>query len=186
MNDFDICKSSVTYGSVGATQATDLLTNPPAGYRPYSARTLIGHGDTRWKYACTEILAWGIQRGAGFTIEIAGPRSSPEASGALTPGLTAVLGAPFGPFRAHAPVRVISVIDEPMRQGFVYGTLAGHPEDGEESFVVERTADGSVWLEIRAFSRPANRLWRLVAPALRMMQWFFTRRYLRSLSGPLG
>jgi len=186
MGDQELWKQPVTYGSIGATQAADLLSYPPAGYRAYTARTRIGHGDARWEYACTEIFTWGIQRRAGLTIDIPDRPATPEGLGLIAPGLTAVLGAPFGPFRVRAPVRVVYVIDEPMRKGFAYGTLAGHPENGEELFVVERTADGSVWLVIRAFSRPATRGWRLVAPALRVTQWFFTRRYLRALSGQLN
>jgi uncharacterized protein (UPF0548 family) len=207
----------VSYGAVGATQAADLLTYPPVGYRPYAERTRIGHGDARWAYACTEILTWGIQRRAGFLIEVSETPAAvtdltyqpvsfdqtgvpvvaasvddadeevfgPEGLAFVAPGVTAVLGIPFGPFRVHAPARVVYVIDEPTRRGFAYGTLPGHPEDGEEAFIVDRTADGSVWLEIRAFSRPANGGWWLVYPVLRMSQWFYTRRYLRALSGPL-
>ena len=48
--------------------------------------------------------------------------------------------------RSTAPVRVVYVIDEPNRKGFAYGTLDGHPESGEESWIVDQTDDGSVWL----------------------------------------
>ena len=34
--------------------------------------------------------------------------------------------------------------------------LDGHPESGEESWVVDQTEDGSVWLSIRVFSRPST------------------------------
>jgi uncharacterized protein (UPF0548 family) len=207
----------VSYGAVGATQASDLMTYPPLGYRPFSERTRIGHGPARWRYACTEILTWGIQRRAGFTVQLtdtpaevseltyvpvsfdeAGEPISPSSVDAdgeqvfgpdgrpfVAPGDTALLGVPFGPFRVKAPARVVYVIDEPNRKGFAYGTLHGHPEDGEEAFIVDRTEDGSVWLEIRAFSRPANRFWWLVYPVLRASQAFYTRRYFLSLSGPV-
>ncbi|TXN26732.1 DUF1990 family protein, partial [Lacisediminihabitans profunda] len=75
--------------------------------------------------------------------------------------------------------------DEPQRRGFAYGTLPGHPEEGEESFIVEQTEDGSVWLEISAFSRPANGLWWLFYPVLRALQAYYTRLYFQSLSGPV-
>ncbi len=52
---------------------------------------------------------------------------------------------------------MLSVVDDPDARGFTYGTLRGHPESGEESFVVRR--DGQrVWLEIRSYSRPGSRL----------------------------
>jgi uncharacterized protein (UPF0548 family) len=84
-----------------------------------------------------------------------------------------------------APARVVYVVDEPTRRGFAYGTLPGHPEDGEEAFIVERGDDGSVWLVLRAFSRPATWYWWMVAPVLRLTQAFYTRRYGRALAGPI-
>jgi uncharacterized protein (UPF0548 family) len=92
---------------------------------------------------------------------------------------------PFGPFSVKAPARVVYVIDEPTRKGFAYGTMIGHPEDGEEAFIVDHRDDGSVWLTIRAFSRPASWYWWLVYPVLRISQEYYTRRYLRALSGPI-
>jgi uncharacterized protein (UPF0548 family) len=38
---------------------------------------------------------------------------------------------------------VVWTVDEPNRIGFGYGTLQGHPESGEESFVVSREDDDS-------------------------------------------
>jgi uncharacterized protein (UPF0548 family) len=217
MSALALWERPVSYGAVGATQAADLLTYPPAGYRPFAGRVRIGHGVARWQYAWTEVLSWGIQRRAGFSIEITETPAavtdltytpvsfdesglpveaasvgdhdeevfSPGGNPIVAPGETAVLAIPFGPFTVKAPARVVYVIDEPNRKGFAYGTIAGHPEDGEESFIVDRTEDGSVWLEIRAFSRPANRGWWLVYPVLRFSQAFYTRRYFRALSGPI-
>jgi uncharacterized protein (UPF0548 family) len=113
------------------------------------------------------------------------PVYAPDGTILLAPGDTVMLGIRFGPVRVHAPARVVYVVDEPTRRGFAYGTLPGHPEDGEESFVVERADDGSVWIVIRAFSRPSRWYWWLVAPVLRLTQEFYTRRYLRALAGPL-
>lgn len=110
----------------------------------------------------------------------------PDGSPFLAPGDTALLGVPFGPFRINAPARVVYVVDEPRRKGFAYGTIAGHPEDGEEAFLVEIWDDGSVWIVIRAFSRPASRLWWCVSPVLRFMQERYTRRYGRALAGPIS
>ena len=63
-----------------------------------------------------------------------------------------------------------AVVNEPRRAGFAYGTLPGHPESGEESFVVEHLADDRVVLCIRAFSRPASWLFRIGYPAVLLMQ----------------
>jgi uncharacterized protein (UPF0548 family) len=109
----------------------------------------------------------------------------PDGSAFLRPGDTANLVIPFGPFKVSSPVRVVYVVDEPNRKGFAYGTLPGHPESGEETWILHRHADGSVWLTIRAFSRPSAPHWWVVYPVLRFAQWMFTRRYERALAGPI-
>jgi uncharacterized protein (UPF0548 family) len=109
----------------------------------------------------------------------------PDGLPLLAPGDTALLVLPVGPFRIKAPVRVVYVVDEPKRKGFAYGTLAGHPEDGEEAFIVEMREDDSVWLLIRAFSKPSSRWWWSVYPILRLGQELITRRYERALAGPI-
>ncbi len=80
-----------------------------------------------------------------------------------------------------APCRVIYVLDEPDRFGFAYGTLPGHPEEGEEAFVAERVGTSSVRFVIRAFSRPGDPLVRLFAPATRIVQTRMVMRYQRAL-----
>ncbi len=56
---------------------------------------------------------------------------------------------------------------------FAYGTLAAHAERGEERFAVEWLADGSVWYDVRAFSRPHHWLARLGGPITRRLQLRF-------------
>lgn len=208
---------TVTYGAVGGTQAEDLLTFPPPGFRPFERRSRIGHGDARWEYVWQSVLTWGIQRNSGFEVRLEDspaevtdgtynpvtfdsngeplapqPVESDEvvyASDGLSviaPGDTAELAISLWPVRVTAPCRVIYTIDEPNRKGFAYGTLPGHPENGEEAFIVDQTEDGSVWLTVRSFSRPASWQWWAVYPLLRFAQELFTRRYFRSLSDPLA
>jgi uncharacterized protein (UPF0548 family) len=81
----------------------------------------------------------------------------------------------------RAPVRVVAVLDEPRRRGFAYGTLPGHPESGEESFIVSMGDDDVVTFIVRAFSRPGGRLTRVAGPAGRIVQQRITDRYVRSL-----
>lgn len=80
-----------------------------------------------------------------------------------------------------APCVVVFAVDETRRRGFTYGTLPGHPECGEELFLVEHRDDDTVRLTIRAFSRPA--LWwsQASAPAGRLVQRAVTARYLGAL-----
>ena len=206
---------AVSYTAIGATQDVQLLRHPPHGYRPMIKRRRIGHGEARWEHAWVSLMTWGVQRGSRLRVEVeetpaevrAGtytpvtfdaygePVVAAVSSGAATygpggtellaPGDSAWLIVPIGPFGIRAPVRVIYVVDEPDRHGFAYGTIAGHPEDGEERFVVERRTDGSVWLTVSSFSRPSSWFWWMLYPVLRLQQEFYTARYLRSLSGPI-
>ncbi|MFL6182321.1 MAG: DUF1990 family protein [Actinomycetes bacterium] len=70
----------------------------------------------------------------------------------------------------------------PVREaGFSYGTLQGHPESGEEAFVIRLLEDGAVIGSVAAFSRPARWFTRLAPPASRAVQREIARRYLRAV-----
>jgi uncharacterized protein (UPF0548 family) len=98
------------------------------------------------------------------------------------PGGLVLLGVIAGPVQITAPCRVVYVVQEPSRRGFAYGTLPGHPESGEEAFVVERHGDDTVTFTITAFSRPATVLARIAGPAGRTIQHRITGRYLQALA----
>jgi uncharacterized protein (UPF0548 family) len=204
---------AVTYAAIGGSLAADLLSYPPQGYRPMERSTKLGSGEERFQIAAKSLMTWGIQRGSGMTVTDLQSSTGVQYTGIVfnedgTPaaeqehpvteavfaedgtayienGMTARLSIPAGPFTIKAPVRVVYVVDEVDRVGFAYGTLAGHPASGEEAFVVEKRADDSVWLTIRAFSRPSTWYFRLAAPLVRLQQARFTRRYLRALH-PVG
>ena len=93
--------------------------------------------------------------------------------------MVVTLGLPF--MALAAPCRIVGVIDEPTRWGFAYGTLPGHPEQGEEAFIVSMSADETVCFEIIAFSRPGDSLVRLSGPMGRSLQGGGTKGYLRAL-----
>lgn len=200
---------SVTYGAVGGTRAADLLQYAPTGYRASERSARLGSGADRFAAASRQVLTWGVQRGSGMTVtditpgigdQYAGVRFNDDGTPAqlqprvaseerfgedgtayITTGTTATVRIPAGPFTVSAPVRVVYLVDEQRRVGFGYGSLAGHPLSGEESFVVEHRDDDSVWIVVRAFSRPAHWYLRLVAPLLRLEQRRLSTRYLRAL-----
>lgn len=206
----------VSYGAVGGTQAEDLLRYPPKGFRPIERRIRLGHGRERWEHAWTETMTWGIQRRSGIRVRVedAPPEVTEasyvpvsfEADGTpiepatvapggeqvftasgeplLRAGDTAIMRVGLWPW--DVPCRVVYVVDEPTRKGFAYGTLPGHPERGEEAFLVEYRDDDSVWLVIRAFSRPASWIFRAGYPLVRLMQAIYTGRYERALTAPLA
>jgi uncharacterized protein (UPF0548 family) len=145
----------------------------PAGFRVFRHEAAIGSGAERWAEAAAEVLEWGLQRGAG--IRVSTPRVVVGDDVTLTIPLLGVV-----PVKAYA--RVLAVVDEPARRGFVYGTLPGHPERGEEAFLVTIDDAGTVRVVVEGFSRPAPGIWMLGAPVLRLVQAIYTRRYLRALA----
>jgi len=115
-----------------------------------------------------------VQRGAGITVIASSPTVELDA--------VALLRLGWGPLAVRAPVRVVAVVDEPDRRGFAYGTLPGHPESGEELFVVDHAADGTVTLRIAAFARPRSFAARAAGPLGRLIQRAVTRRYGRAMT----
>jgi len=76
---------------------------------------------------------------------------------------------------------VVAVVDEPDRVGWAYGTLPGHPECGEEAFLLTILPSGEVLFEVRAFSRAGVWWSKVLGPAGRAVQRWVTTRYLRAL-----
>jgi uncharacterized protein (UPF0548 family) len=156
-----------TYEHLGATSTDDF----PDGYRHDRHVVRLGN-EAAFDRARTGLRQWQAHAGAGATIY----RNTPPVEGG-----TVLVLLRAGPFQAIAPCRIIYVIDEPDRFALAYGTLPGHPESGEESFVVERN-EGSVVFRIHAFSRPAQVVTRLGAPMTRAVQLNVTRQYLKGLA----
>ncbi|WP_188544795.1 DUF1990 family protein [Rhodococcoides trifolii] len=158
----------LTYDEVGAT-AGDM----PPGYHHVDVRRRIGQGRQAFDLAGRRILEFDMHRGAGLRVRASTVRAEE--------GSIVVLG--LGPI--SIPCRVVRIVDEPTRRGFVYGTLPGHPESGEESFVAEfDPATEEVSAHIRAFSRPGNKLVALGGPFNRATQKLMTGRYLSALARP--
>lgn len=161
----DLARRSLTYPEVGAT-AGDL----PAGYHHIRVSEAIGTGRDRFERAGADVLRWGMQRGAGLRVQ-----ATTEAAAVGTE-----LVVRMGP--VPAPCRVVYLVDEADRRGFAYGTLAGHPESGEELFSVRYApATETVYAEVVAFSRPATWWSRLGGPVTRQLQRVMTRRYLTGI-----
>jgi Domain of unknown function (DUF1990) len=67
--------------------------------------------------------------------------------------------------------------------GFAYRTLIGHPELGEEEFVVEtERATGAVRVALRSWSRPGTWLARALRPLVRRLQVHASRAAIAHLS----
>jgi uncharacterized protein (UPF0548 family) len=160
--------SGLTYPEVGAT-AGEL----PPGYHHLRRSALLGHGSEDFVRAAEALMTWDMHRRSGLTV----PADTPP----VELGGDVRLTWSVGPARVSIPCRVVRVVDEASVRGFAYGTLPGHPEQGEESFMVRRDEDGAVTLEIVAFSRPGRWWSRLGAPVAAAVQRRVTDRYLNAL-----
>jgi uncharacterized protein (UPF0548 family) len=158
-----------TYGDLGGT----LTGRQPEGFRHDHYKMELGHGHEVFRRAVEGLKAWEAHHVPGVRVFPKGQNVQPGATVAVT------LGTPF--LALLAPCRIIHVVDEEASWGFAYGTLPGHPEQGEEAFVVSMSLDENVRFEVVAFSRPADLLVRLSGPIGRSIQKGGTSGYLRAL-----
>ncbi|TWD81794.1 uncharacterized protein (UPF0548 family) [Kribbella amoyensis] len=164
----DLEQLRFSYTAVGSTRYDET----PSGYHRMEHRALIGQGDQVFRRAGEALMSWKMHSAAGVRIKAT---DSPAVIGTNSLGR---LGA--GPIGVPVPCRVVWTVDEPDRIGFAYGTLPGHPETGEESFVVSREGD-DIYFALRAYSRPATWYTRLSGPLGRAAQKLFAHRYAKAL-----
>jgi uncharacterized protein (UPF0548 family) len=127
-------------------------------------------GQLRFEQAADAVMHWGMQRGAGLGVQ--------ASSDVITVGTVVVVKIGF----LKAPCRVVYVVDEPHVRGFAYGTLPGHPESGEERFVVRHDpATAAVYAEVCAFSRPATWWSKVGGPITSLAQRVMNKRYVRAV-----
>jgi uncharacterized protein (UPF0548 family) len=89
-------------------------------------------------------------------------------------------GPVVGPVHVIIPCRISSFVDEPDRFGFTYVTLPGHPECGEETFMLSRERDDVV-LTMSSYSRHAELLSRLGGPVSRLIQRRTNEAYIAGM-----
>lgn len=118
------------------------------------------------------ISSWQMHRDAGVHVQ-AGPVA------AVGSQVTMRLGA--GRWGITAECEVVAAVDADREAGFAYGTLARHPERGEEAFIVRWLDDDSVVGTVAAFSRPAQWYTKAGGPATRAVQAVAARRYLAAM-----
>ena len=145
----------------------------PEGFRHDHYEIELGSGPETFQRAVRGLKTWEAHH-------LPGVRVFPEDQEIRT-GATVVvtLGTPI--LALAAPCRIVGLTDGQTRWGFAYGTLRGHPEQGEEAFVVSMSPDQTVRFEIEAFSRPGDALVRVSGPIGRGIQKGGTGGYLRAL-----
>jgi uncharacterized protein (UPF0548 family) len=154
---------SFTYDSVGATRTGET----PDGFAALRVRSPIGHGPAVFELAGEAVLTWRMHRSAGVRMDATAPRAAA--------GVRVAAGLGVGPLRIWAPCEVIWAVADDREAGFGYGTLAGHPQCGEESFVVTIDDADQVWLTVTAFSRPARWFTRATALFVPLIQRGYAR-----------
>jgi len=160
-------EAGFSYREVGASRHN---AERPHGYSVDHTRVQLGAGEEVFGAACAALRSWRMFPKTWTRIV---PAEAP-----IRVGETLAMEAhTLGVWWLNA-CRIVYVLDEhgPMRRfGFAYGTLRAHVEQGEERFSVELHADGGVWYDLRAFSRP--RYWpvRLGAKLARRLQARFVR-----------
>jgi uncharacterized protein (UPF0548 family) len=157
--------TDLTYPEIGATRGEDM----PDGYRHLTRHEQLGTGAEAFRRAVAGLRDWDMQRGAGLRISRVTP--PPAVGGRMT---AAVAGL-------RIPCQVVWVVAEERRYGYGYGTLPGHPETGEEAFMVHLDGADRVWLDIRAFSRPGRWFTRLAGPLTWLAQDLATSRYVATM-----
>jgi len=165
-----LTKAELTYDQVGRTAGW-----LPPGYHHLRRSVVIGAGSGVFAAAADCLLSWKVHSRAG--LQVAASRPTAQL------GAVVLLRMGAGPVRVGAPCPVVYAVTEPRRRGFAYGTLPGHPESGEEAFVVEHKPDDTVTFTITAFFRPATAAAWIAGPLGRLIQRRITSRYLRTLTG---
>lgn len=165
----DAIGRELTYVEVGASLEGRL----PDDYQHVRSTVEVGVGEEAFASGCAALRAWAAHEYLNISVT---PERAP-----LETGVVVVAGIPMGPVTVFAPCRIVSTIVGADRFGFAYGTLPGHPERGEEAFVVRWDPDDVVRFEVAAFSRPSARLVRLGGPLSRWVQRRATRGYLEGV-----
>jgi uncharacterized protein (UPF0548 family) len=161
-----LAAAPLTYAEVGASRADRM----PDGYAHREFSAVVGTGPEAFERAVDAVFDWRMQRAVGLRVRASG---SPREAGTVV-----VLTAGLPRFGYDIPCRVVWSQTTGPEQGFGYGTLPGHPESGEECFLVSTAEDGSVVFRTRVFSRLASPLARLGGPVSRAVQGAALRRYV--------
>lgn len=159
---------ALTYAARGLTRDEAALRRQvPEGFVVDHNRQRLGVGEAAWAAAKAALARWEMFPRPWTQVE---PSPAPIAAERTV----AVLVRTAGLWWLNS-ARILYVIDEARRFGFAYGTLPGHAECGEERFLVEQLADGAVFYDLLAFSRPRHWAARLGQPVVRALQRRFAR-----------
>jgi uncharacterized protein (UPF0548 family) len=166
-----------SYGEVGASRTLPAAA-APAGYRLDHNRIRLGEGEETFARAVAAVHGWRM-------FDLGWVELHPPAAPIAPQTTVVVLAHHYGCWSLHA-ARIVYLVEGEgpiARFGFAYGTLSDHAERGEERFsVVLDRAEGAVWYDLLAFSRPQHWLARLGRPLARRLQKRFIRDSLQAMA----
>lgn len=160
-------------GPVDDSTAPTPMTGTSPG-RVHRRSRDVGSGQQALDRAVVALRSWACHAGIGATVFPAAAR--------LVEGETLLVILPAGLVSIVVPNRIVAVVDTPTTFGFAYGTIDGHQERGEESFVATLGHDGRVTAEITVDAEPATVLASLGAPIVGWFQHRAVDRYLAAWS----
>jgi len=124
---------------------------------------VLGHGREAFEAASEKLLGWQAHAHAGVRARRRGK----------------LVRLHYGPTTYSC--LIIREERTPTRTLLVYGTLPAHVESGEEAFLIEMAADGTVTGRVVAFSRHSWWLAKIAGPVARWMQRRANRRYVAGM-----
>jgi uncharacterized protein (UPF0548 family) len=139
----DLKSAEPTYSDIGAT----LAGQRPEGFHHDHYETVLGQGLEIFQRAVMGLKMWKAHRLTGMRVFPNNETISTDATVVVTLGTPVVALA--------VPCRIVSVMDGQTRWGFAYGTLPGHPEQGEEAFSCPCHRTRTSGLRSRHFPVPA-------------------------------
>jgi uncharacterized protein (UPF0548 family) len=160
-------EADLTYPKVGATAGP-----LPSGYHHLRRTVAIGSGAQAFTDAAGALASWRMHERAGLHVCFCGHCPSGQRGGAFPqPGRD--------PDQRAMPGRLRDRRARPARLRI--RNLPGHPERGEEAFVVSKQKDETVTFTLTAFSRSASPLAKATGPVSQAIQRRINSRYLRAI-----
>ncbi len=183
---------NLNYAAVGATVHEHVLLAPPDGFRATQSTQRIGSGAARFDVAGRNLMTWGAFRGAGIAVEEIGYEDIADAEPSqalvladgtpwITAGMTATLVLRDGRFPVRAKVKILGVVDEPGRIGYLMGTCQGSDARMEWFLVLEHRDDDTVVLQLRCLADPSALRFKMPIVSTKFGEKRFTRRCMAAL-----
>lgn len=148
-------------------------TGQMADYHEMTLSGTVGRGQAAFDSASAAVLSLRMHRKAGVKMTM--PNDT------VRVGDVVRIAFGVGPVALHGSCDVEWVADEPRRRGFRYKTRPDHPEDGEETFVVDWAGNDEVVATISSRARPQMLIMKIAGPLGRLGAALVNRRYLWAL-----